>query len=129
MKAIISKKNPTVIAVCVDKVKHNTLLSISKELHSDVIFTNNTQATAEQLLNGKASTAVEDPSLSNSECLLFSNFSNDALNTFLDVMRSVDLNVKLKAVVTPHNLKWTLSELIAELESEHKTMTGGDKDE
>ncbi|MBE6837152.1 MAG: DUF3783 domain-containing protein [Ruminococcus sp.] len=56
------------------------------------------------------------------ECIVFSSVERETLDRFLTEMRNNELRVTLKAMITPHNQKWKLCDLITELEREHKTM-------
>lgn len=58
------------------------------------------------------------------ECVIFSSIDREALDRFLSEMRNNDLRVTLKAMVTPHNQKWKICDLISELIKEHNAMTG-----
>ena len=51
------------------------------------------------------------------ECLIFSGIDGRSLDPIL------------KAIVTAHNQKWNVGELIKELRREHIYMNGGDRDE
>ena len=52
-----------------------------------------------------------------------------SLDPILKKLREKEATVKLKAMVTVHNQKWKVSELIKELRREHIYMNGGDGDE
>lgn len=59
------------------------------------------------------------------EMLIFCGFGDKELDDFLAAWRRAGiLPVALKAVVTPYNIGWSLYELAAELEKEHREMTG-----
>ncbi len=59
------------------------------------------------------------------QCVIFSCIGEKKLNKVLEVMRSCGLGgIPLKAAVTESNLRMTLSELMDELEKEHKKMHG-----
>lgn len=45
------------------------------------------------------------------------------------MLREKEATVKLKAIVTAHNQKWNVGELIKELRREHLHMNGGDSGE
>lgn len=57
-------------------------------------------------------------------CIVFSGLSSNQLYKALDILRSCGIAAPLKAVLTPHNAKYTLNQLIAELKKEHKAITG-----
>ncbi len=58
------------------------------------------------------------------ECVVFSSIDRETLDRFLSEMRNNDVRVTLKAMVTPHNQKWKICDLISELIKEHKAMSG-----
>lgn len=58
------------------------------------------------------------------QCLIFSGLSEKRLDAALKELRRLHIDIPLKAVVTPSNSTMTLSQLIAELEKEHKAMHG-----
>ena len=58
------------------------------------------------------------------QCLVFSGIQRKNIDTLLKKLKSAELVIPLKAMVTPSNQSWTLSDLITELKKEHKLMTG-----
>ena len=55
------------------------------------------------------------------EVLIFSEFDDASLQDFLDAYRSSGMErIKLKAVVTPYNIGWTLYQLIEHLKEESR---------
>lgn len=73
-------------------------------------------------LNGfpESSENVENPP--ENECMVFSSVERESLDRFLTEMRNSEVRVTLKAMITPHNQKWKLCDLIAELIKEHNQM-------
>ena len=60
----------------------------------------------------------------NSEMLVFSGFSSEVMDEFIDNMKKNGLPpVSLKAIITPTNIFWTPIQLFNELEKEHKAFT------
>lgn len=59
------------------------------------------------------------------ECLVFSGIDRRRLQQLLELLKSSEVYVPLKAVCTPSNQSWTFSELITELLKEHKALNGG----
>lgn len=58
------------------------------------------------------------------EVMVLKNFSDDRLNELLMNLRRAGIpRVKLKAVITDTNYKWTFYELYKELKREHKALT------
>lgn len=59
------------------------------------------------------------------EIIIFSGVSNKKLDEFLFSYKNVGLTpTKLKAVITPKNVSWTLYQLIRELSAEHERLEG-----
>lgn len=70
----------------------------------------------------------DTPEIIADECLIFSGVDNKEINGILKQMRENNAVVELKAVVTAHNQRWTLKQLVTEITNEHKVMHG-DKNE
>ena len=58
-----------------------------------------------------------------------SGIDGRSLDPILKKIREKGAAVELKAMVTMHNQKWKVGELIKELRREHIYMNGGDRDE
>lgn len=56
------------------------------------------------------------------ECLIMSGFSNKSMDKLLLEMKSHNINIPLKCIVTQYNQSWTLNSLIEELKKEHEKM-------
>ena len=54
------------------------------------------------------------------EMLLLNAFSDEELTRFLQLIRSLNAGVSLKAVLTPHNIGWSSRTLYAHLREEHE---------
>lgn len=54
------------------------------------------------------------------EMLVFCGISGERLDSVLDMLRGSGLSVSLKAVLTPHNVNWTLAALYQELCAERE---------
>lgn len=60
------------------------------------------------------------------EVMIFSGISNESLDIFLEEYKKAGITpIALKAVLTPYNVKWSLYELIAELQRERIQMMFG----
>ncbi|MBQ8095389.1 MAG: DUF3783 domain-containing protein [Clostridia bacterium] len=59
------------------------------------------------------------------EIMIMALESRAVLDGFLDALKSAGVVVPLKAVVTPTNVNWTVSELIQEITKEHEAMSAG----
>lgn len=56
------------------------------------------------------------------EALIFYNFTKQELDRMLSALKRAGITIPLKAVVTEHNINWTVATLIGELEQEHRLM-------
>lgn len=56
--------------------------------------------------------------------LVFCGLPNRALDSFLADMKARKIRVPIKAVLTEHNVSWTLRALYGELRGEHAALTG-----
>ena len=57
------------------------------------------------------------------ELMIFSGIDDKKLDVFLESYRNEGIEkVELKAIVTPHNIKWTLYELVQELKKENTSI-------
>lgn len=57
------------------------------------------------------------------ELIVFSGIDDKKLDVFLESYRNEGIEkVELKAIVTPHNIKWTLYELVQELKKENTSI-------
>ena len=55
--------------------------------------------------------------------LVLANFKDKDVDTLLDLMRQAQVNIPLKAVVTPTSKNWVFSDLLAHLQEEHTAFT------
>ena len=55
--------------------------------------------------------------------LILANFKNKDVDTLLDLMKQAQVNIPLKAVVTPTNRNWVFGDLLAHLQEEHVSFT------
>ena len=61
--------------------------------------------------------------------LVLANFKEKDLDTLLDLMKQAQVNIPLKAVVTPSNKNWVFGDLLAHLSEEHATFTAAAKEQ
>lgn len=60
------------------------------------------------------------------ELIIFSGFSDEELDTFLDAYKHAGIEpVALKAIVTIHNMSWTIYQIASELQRERIAMMLG----
>ena len=55
--------------------------------------------------------------------LVLANFKDKDVDTLLDLMKQAQVNIPLKAVVTPTNRNWVFGDLLAHLQEEHTAFT------
>ena len=55
--------------------------------------------------------------------LVLANFKDKDVDTLLDLMKQAQVNIPLKAVVTPANRSWVFGDLLAHLQEEHAAVT------
>ena len=51
------------------------------------------------------------------------SFTDKDVDTLLDLMKQAQVNIPLKAVVTPSNRSWVFGDLLAHLQEEHAAVT------
>jgi hypothetical protein len=78
--------------------------------------------TLEALLTGKSSAVTECNTPFQDEMMVMSELPNEAFHTLLDTLRIEGKSVRLKAIVTDHNRKWTALRLYQELIVEEAAM-------
>ena len=61
--------------------------------------------------------------------LVLANFKEKDLDTLLDLMKQAQVNIPLKAVVTPSNKNWVFGDLLAHLSEEHAAFTAAAKEQ
>ena len=61
--------------------------------------------------------------------LVLANFREKDLDTLLDLMKQAQVNIPLKAVVTPSNKNWVFGDLLAHLSEEHASFTTAAKEQ
>lgn len=55
--------------------------------------------------------------------LVLANFKDKDVDTLLDLMKQAQVNISLKAVVTPTSKSWVFGDLLAHLQEEHTAFT------
>ena len=55
--------------------------------------------------------------------LVLANFKDKDVDTLLDLLKQAQVNIPLKAVVTPANRSWVFGDLLAHLQEEHTAFT------
>ena len=61
--------------------------------------------------------------------LVLANFREKDLDTLLDLMKQAQVNIPLKAVITPSNKNWVFGDLLAHLSEEHASFTAAAKEQ
>lgn len=71
-------------------------------------------------ISNRSNNMLNNPLLVIPDFLVFSGFSDEKLDEFLKAYKEKGIEkIPLKAIVTPHNVNWTINELIAELIKEN----------
>ena len=79
--------------------------------------------TIEELLNGTADESVKSAEQPfTDELMLMHSLTQEDFHTLLDTLRREGQSIRLKAVVTDHNRKWTAQRLHRELCAEEEAM-------
>ena len=65
--------------------------------------------------------------LAEGEAVIFYNFSRQDLDRLLGALKREGIAIPLKAVVTEHNVNWTIAKLVGELKQEHLLMKSWQK--
>ena len=74
--------------------------------------------------NASAETEKPAPAAMTQPMLVFCSLPNRVLDGFLADMKARKIRVPIKAVLTEHNVSWTLRALYGELRGEHAALTG-----
>lgn len=129
IRSVITKK---IIGINIGEQKRDVISKIAKSENAEAEFFGS-EVSAQQVgyLCGfkgfeRSEKVGEDIA---DECLIFSGIDGRSLDPILKKLREKEATVKLKAMVTMHNQKWKVGELIKELRREHIYMNGGDRDE
>lgn len=61
--------------------------------------------------------------------LVLANFKDKDLDRLLSMLRLAQVNIPLKAVVTPNNKNWLFGDLLAQLQEEHAAFAAAKKEE
>ncbi|WP_456029791.1 DUF3783 domain-containing protein [Ruminococcus sp.] len=125
IRSVIPKK---IIGININSQKRDIIEDIAKSENAEAVFFGN-EIMGQQVgyLCGfkgfekaeKVGEKITD------ECLIFSGIDGRSLDPILKKLREKEATVKLKAMVTVHNQKWKVGELIKELRREHLHMNGG----
>ncbi len=111
------------------KLRELSLFCDRESIRLRAVLPQEADCTVMQLISGTlpAESICREPP--QAECLIFAGFDRPALSETVDALRAAGLRVALKAIATPSNIGWKLSDLLAELAREHEYMAarGGNK--
>lgn len=129
IRSVIPKK---IIGINISSQKRDVISEIAKSENAEAEFFGS-EVSAQQVgylcgFKGFVRSEKEGEDITD-ECLIFSGIDGRSLDPILKKLREKEATVKLKAMVTVHNQKCKVSELIKELRREHIYMNGGDRDE
>jgi len=125
IRSVIPKK---IIGINISSQKRDIIEDIAKSENAEAVFFDN-EIMGQQvgyLCGFKGFVRSEKEG---DECLIFSGIDGRSLDPILKKLREKGAAVELKAIVTAHNQKWKVGELIKELRREHIYMNGGDRGE
>lgn len=97
-----------------------SLLEVAKELTIVVrqVMPSELDVKVSQLMK-VAQLNLEDYPKGCERCILMVGFDSTSMDTFLERLKCVNVDVPLKAIVTPTNQTWNFNQLLAELTKEH----------
>ena len=76
----------------------------------------------------QTATCISDGTSLDGSMLIFCNVKERHQNQILEKLRTMDVSITYKAILTPTNRHWTVFQLYDELHREHRAMTGKEKD-
>lgn len=129
IRSVIPKK---IIGININSQKRDIIEDIAKSENAEAVFFGN-EIMGQQVgylcgFKGFARSEKEGEDITD-ECLIFSGIDGRSLDPILKKLREKGAAVELKAIVTAHNQKWKVGELIKELRREHIYMNGGNGNE
>ena len=110
-----------------DKIKRQQIISLCHSLNhqikqfdeADAGSTVGELAGIKGVKGGKTVDSTDGENVKLPDCIIFSNVSSPAMDVFLAEYKKRGIEpTHLKAIVTVHNMEWSVSELIAELKKE-----------
>ncbi len=110
-----------------DEEKKKKIENLCRSLKQPVIQVTTADAgrTIGSLLGGKKEQMPVGSLYQLPEIIIFAGLPDMILDRFLALYKTAGIEpVQLKAVVTRHNIGWTLKDLAAELKKEHEMMSG-----
>ncbi len=114
-----------------DKTKRQQIISLCHSLNhqikqfdeADAGSTVGELAGIKGVKGGKTVDSTSGENVKLPDCIIFSDVSSSAMDVFLAEYKKRGIEpTHLKAIVTVHNMKWSVSELIAELKKEQITI-------
>ncbi len=114
-----------------DKTKRQQIISLCHSLNhqikqfdeADAGSTVGELAGIKGVKGGKTVDSTSGENVKLPDCIIFSDVSSSAMDVFLAEYKKRRIEpTHLKAIVTVHNMKWSVSELIAELKKEQITI-------
>ena len=123
------RKNPVLLMYCKEETKRQKIRKLCQQFGMECQLLSVKDGKEEiGVLSGvyeKAMRTHEMPPFAWQipELIVFSGLPESRLHLFLDAYRKEGLEpIALKAIVTPHNVMWSIYELSNELASEHEKM-------
>lgn len=126
MKSRIKKESPLLIGYMINEINIEKLSKIANSLKITLKLVGREFA-GEKIgflagFNGFTKYDKITENIIEDECLIMSGLSNKSMDNLLLEMKSQNINIPLKCIVTQYNQSWTLNNLIEELKKEHEKM-------
>lgn len=120
---IKSSDNAVVLIYGFDEEKFSLLRNITDSFNIKIRFVNENEknlTVGTLLKNFSEIKNFSDTSVMS--CMVMSGLDSKTMDKFLSSIRKNNIDIPLKAVVTPHNIKWNFNDLTDELLKEHNAM-------
>lgn len=66
---------------------------------------------------------TEEYPIGTTPCIVISGLDSSIMDSFLDNIKSVGINIPIKAMVTPSNQNWSFRHLLEEISLEHERLS------
>lgn len=66
---------------------------------------------------------IEEYPIGTTPCMVISGLDSSIMDSFLDNIKSVGINIPIKAMVTPSNQNWNFRHLLEEISLEHERLS------
>lgn len=66
---------------------------------------------------------IEEYPIETIPCIIISGLDSSTMDSFLDNIKSVGINIPIKAMITPSNQNWSFRHLLEEISLEHERLS------